>query len=131
MSEGSEIQKFVRTEQDGQRREFQFAPFPVGPQESSEPEMMIVPLSALIGEGDGELRHLAYDDPPHNMTEQEWRETLSDGARVAVNEEHFVQSLVRALTKDLIVSHGCHPAVAIPAIIEFGKKVYAEVTGTV
>lgn len=134
MSDEQEVQRrFVRVEEGGAVREFDFAPFPMGPQEgpSGGIQMVIVPLSEIIGDGPGELRHLAYDDPPHNMTELEWRETLQDGARVAVNEEHFVRSLVYALMKDLVISHGCTPDVAGPAIVEFGKKVYAEVIGTV
>lgn len=130
MSETPEIpNKFVRVDQDGQRREFEFAPFTPGQEDT--PEVMIIPLSQLLGKRSGDLRHLSYEDPPHGMTETDWREMLSSGARLAQNEEHFVRSLVQAMLKDLVLSHGCHPEEAIPAIIEFGKKVYAEVTGTV
>lgn len=125
--------RFVRITEGGQREEYDFAPFPTGPQQDAGmPQMMILPLSEIIGDGaDGELRHLAYDDPPHNMTADEWKTTLHDGARKAENAEHFARSLTHAILKDLVISHGCHPDVAIPAIIEFADKVYTEVTGTV
>ena len=86
--------------------------------------MMVIQLR---GGGGGELRHLSYEDPPGvGVTEQEWRNLLAQAVYSAESEEEFVQMMVFALGKDLVLAHGCDPHVAIPAIIDFARKVYQE-----
>lgn len=125
MSENPQEFVKIKPDEDGEQKRYQFGEFTP----SGAPQV----LSAVMVEvdPDAELRHLTYDDPPHGMTPGEYREMLTAGAQAAVNEEHFVSAVIRAIGKDLVLSHGCHPGKAIPALTEFARKVYAEATGTV
>ena len=76
---------------------------------------------------DGEpLPHLSFDDPPVDMTEESYRELLIGAARESESQGEFTIALMCALGRDLIVSHGVSPAVALPAVTAFAVLLYAD-----
>lgn len=130
-----EIQTFVRRGPDGEERTHHFAPWPTddGGQPSVRVMMVEVP-SGGDGEGGGELRHLSYEDPPGahmGVTPDAWRAMLAQAVAVSDSEAEFVEMMVLALGRDLVMSHGVQPVVAIQAVMEFARKVYAEFSGII
>lgn len=130
-SNSGEIETYVRKGDDGQQHTLNLRQWPGSPVSADGPPHIQVMMVALGG-GDGELRHLSYDDPPGLHPEAgEWRDLLMRAAAQADDEHEFCQMLVMVLGKDLVLSHGCDPHVAIPAIVEFARKVYADYLGTI
>jgi hypothetical protein len=72
------------------------------------------------------IPHVRYDDPPGGMDEDGYKATLYKVAREMPGEELFMMMLLQSLGPDLIDTHGIDPEVAVKAIEEFGKKVFAE-----
>ena len=134
MSETPEIQvDFVKVAKDGTvERQHRFEPWPTG-----QDQAMGVPhvFAMELPRGDGEhkpVRHVTYDDPPGiGVTPEEYRELLSEKVREAGSLIRFVEALTQALVADNVISHGCDAEDAIPAVMEFAAKVYAEFSGTV
>lgn len=128
---GNEIETYVRKGDGGEQQVLNLRAFPGSPVSPGGPPHIQVMMMALGG-GDGELRHLSYDDPPGLGTDPfEWRDLLMRAAGQADDEQEFCQMLVMALGRDLVLAHGCEPHVAIPAIIEFARKVYADYLATI
>jgi len=129
-NEHDDVQTFVRKGPDGEQQSMTLVPWQgaagAGAQEAATEGGPVAMMVIRIGGGGGQLRHLSYDDPPGEATEQEWRELLSQAVQTADDEQEFVQMLVFVLGMDLVRSHGCHPHEAIPAIVEFARKVYQE-----
>lgn len=130
-NEHDDVQTFVRKGPGGEQQSMTLVPWQgaAGPG-GQEPGPRGGPVAMMViqlgGGGDGELRHLSYDDPPGFGSPEEWRELLARAVQQADDEEEFCRMLVMVLGKDLVLSHGCDPHVAIPAIIEFARKVYQE-----
>ena len=134
MSEKPEIQVlFVKLNKDGTvEKTHHFAPWPTGAGViPGSPNMGLVPVPPDDGERPP-LRHLTYDDPPGiGLTPDEYREMLAEQVRQCGSLERFMETVTKILVKDLVLAHGCHLEDAIPAVMEFAAKVYAEVTGSV
>jgi hypothetical protein len=78
------------------------------------------------GTEDRPIPHLTYDDPPGGMDADGYKAILYKAARELPGEELFLMMLLQSLGPDLIDTHGVDPEVAVAAIEEFGKKVFAE-----
>ena len=123
--ENPEVQvMFVKIGEDGKvERTHHFEPF--------DP---LHPLPAMV-EGVEErpaVRHVTYDDPPGiGLTSDEYRAMLATTVEQTGNLEMFVQTVSRILITDNIRAHGVHPQDAVPAVMEFAMKVYAEFSGAV
>ena len=115
---------FVKIGEDGKvERTHHFEPF--------DPQH---PLPAMV-EGVEErpaVRHVTYDDPPGiGLTSDEYRELLRGTVQHCGDLESFVQTVSKILINDNIQAHGVHPQDAVPAVMEFALKVYAEFSGMV
>lgn len=125
----NEIETYVRKGDGGEQQVLNLRPWP-GTEDAAAgvPRVQVALVVGMgMSGGGGELRHLSYDDPPGMYTEPgEWRALLMRAAASADDEHEFCQMLVMVLGNDLVRSHGCDPHEAIPAIVEFAKKVYAE-----
>ena len=123
-----EIQTFVRKGPDGEEQIHHFAPWT-----AAEPQAQMVVMQLPASGGGGELRHLSYDDPPGahlGVTPDDWRRMLAGAVEVSDSEHEFVEMLVMALGRDLVISHGVDPHVALHAVMDFARKVYAEFNGS-
>jgi hypothetical protein len=123
---------FIKLDKDGNVvRTHQFEPWPGQQQElpGAEGGPRAFGFMVQLGEGGGELRHLSYDDPPAAfMSPEAYRDALAYTVEQAGSLERFVEIVTRILVKDLIEAHDCSPEDAIPAVMEFAAKVYAEFT---
>jgi len=134
MSEQPEIQvTFVKLAKDGAvEKTHQFEPWPTDP--PREPGLRPRIMLGFVVPDDGErrpLRHLTYDDPPGiDSSPEQYRAMLAATAQQAGSLERFVECVTQVLVQDLVVAHGCHPEDAIPAVMEFAAKVYAEFSDT-
>jgi hypothetical protein len=128
MSEQPEVETFVRKEPDGTEQVRHFAPWPTGP--GGQPQMQMRVVLVQVPEGDGgdsELRHLSYDDPPGmGVTPDQYREMLASAVAHSEDEGEFTEMLISAIGRDLVMAHGVSADVAIRAVMEFARKVYAE-----
>lgn len=127
---GEEIQTFVHVGQDGPDRIHHFAPWPTDEQGQPQVRVMMIEVPAdqeTPTGGGAPLRHLSYDDPPGiGTTPDEYRTVLASAVQHSDSEAEFTQMLVMALARDLVMAHGVHPHVAVPAVMDFARKVYAE-----
>ncbi len=134
MSEQRKIAEvFVKVGKDGTvERTHQFAPWPTGPQIPGSPPRFVAGFAAPDDGGPAPLRHLTYDDPPGiGLTPDEYRAILANQVRECGTLELFTETVTRILVRDLVVAHGCRAEDAIPAVMAFAAKVYAEFSGTV
>lgn len=78
------------------------------------------------------VRHVTYEDPPGTgLSSDEYREMLRATVQQCGSLERFVETLAMILVNDNVQAHGVHMHDAVPAVMEFALKVYAEFTGTV
>jgi len=118
---------FVKIGEDGKvERTHRFAPW--DPQQQPVPGVEPSPGSAERPTA----RHVSYDDPPGvNITPDQYRAMLAFQVHECGDLETFVMVVARILINDNVAAHGVSPHDAIPAVMEFVTKVYAELSGTV
>lgn len=84
-------------------------------------KIVVVPV-----EGDGELRHLQWDDPPGDLTPEQYENMMRERAREADSAGNLAIDLMPGLAGDLIFVHGVNPVNAVEAVLEFARRLYAE-----
>lgn len=68
---------------------------------------------------------VSYDSPPGNMTAEQYREFLFEGARLAPDLVEFARALFQAIGPELVKQH-VPLVVAAQAVADFARKVWGD-----